>query len=1244
MKRTLTLFSTFFIVLSVLAQSNFGKIQGTITDAKTKAPIAYATIIVQKDGVNKGGAYSDAEGNYAVSALEPGEYSITVKYLSYTDKVVTGVTVNANSITFQNIEMSEGDAEKIGVVTVTAGRPMIEKDKNQTTLSGEEIKKLPTRDLNAIAATTSGVTQTSSGLSFMGSRSDGNAYYVDGVRVIGSNSVIQATQGQIDVIQSGIPAAYGDFTGGAINVTTRGPSRFVRRTFEMISSSPFDPYHYNQIELSSTGPIWVKNKGGGDEEFVALGYLAAANLRYQNDPNPGYGGFYVVNDATLAEIEANPLAPNPSGPGLVPRSSLVTQEDLVLEKARRNVAQYVGNALLRLEYQPTKNSTLSLFGSYTGAQGSNFQYNQYLLNYEQNSTTFSQTLRTYVKFTQRLQTEDPNNKEEEKSLFSDAYYNVRLDYQSVWNETQNPVHQDNFFDYGYLGRFTSYRQPVYLYNNNATDFVDQNGDTVTRQGFWELAGFGNSEITFERADINTARGNYTQNFFDEAERTGQNVFSSAQVLNGLGLLNGFNANSTYSLWSNPGTVAYFYSKSQYERLSAYAQGNATLNLKNSHDLQFGLYYEQTFSSSWAVAANNLWVLMPQLANRHISNLDKVTEGNYIVTGNHSYDDNGTFTDTVSYNIRIDQDQQSTFDKNLRARLIEQGARDVNGELYTETSWIDVNSLNPDIFSLDLFGPNDLWNNGNPYIAYSGYDYLGNRTRNRYGLNDWSDESRRAIGSFSPVYSALWLEDKFAYKDLILRLGVRIERYDANQNVLKDQYSLYPTYSVAEAINKTNDNLELNSVPSNIGDDFVVYVDDATNPTRVLGYRDGSTWYNAEGTELTSSATLAQESNNGRIQPYLVSDDETIVSETFEDYQPQINVLPRVYFSFPINNEALFFASYDVLAQRPTDGAVFASYNEYEFLQFNQGGVLSNAALKPRVTTLYELGFKQTLTKRSSLQIIASYRESRGDFGLVRIDNAYPVSYNSYSNIDFSTIKAFRAEYELRGEGRVSLGLRYRLLFSDGTGSNINSSAALIQANLPNLRSLYPTEYDVRHQITSVLDYRFKNGKDYTGPVWFGKKVFENTGANFIVTAKSGEPFTAYANAVPSASSGTATRQLLEGNPYGSRKPWQFKIDARFDKSFRFEKRTVKDQYRSTYTEMIVFLWVENLLNTRIVRQVYGYTGLPNDDGWLSSPQGQQQIQNELNSQSYIDLYNAKVDYPYYYDTPRWIKLGVKFQF
>jgi len=68
------------------------------------------------------------------------------------------------------------------------------------------------------------------------------------------------------------------------------------------------------------------------------------------------------------------------------------------------------------------------------------------------------------------------------------------------------------------------------------------------------------------------------------------------------------------------------------------------------------------------------------------------------------------------------------------------------------------------------------------------------------------------------------------------------------------------------------------------------------------------------------------------------------------------------------------------------------------------------------------------------------------------------------------------------------------------------------------------------------------------------------------------------------------------------------------------------------------------LNNRIVEGVYGYTGLPNDDGYLNSPQGQQYIQEQINQQSFVDLYNVKMNNPANYAIPRLARLGFRMTF
>ena len=85
------------------------------------------------------------------------------------------------------------------------------------------------------------------------------------------------------------------------------------------------------------------------------------------------------------------------------------------------------------------------------------------------------------------------------------------------------------------------------------------------------------------------------------------------------------------------------------------------------------------------------------------------------------------------------------------------------------------------------------------------------------------EYDRLIPAFQPTYVAGFIQDKFAFDDLIFNVGLRVDRYDANQQVLKDRYLLHDAYTVGEATGFSH--------PASVENDYVVYVDDFTNPTK-----------------------------------------------------------------------------------------------------------------------------------------------------------------------------------------------------------------------------------------------------------------------------------------------------------------------------------------------------------------------------------------------------------------------------
>ena len=183
-------------------------------------------------------------------------------------------------------------------------------------------------------------------------------------------------------------------------------------------------------------------------------------------------------------------------------------------------------------------------------------------------------------------------------------------------------------------------------------------------------------------------------------------------------------------------------------------------------------------------------------------------------------------------------------------------------------------------------------------------------------------------------------------------------------------------------------------------------------------------------------------------------------------------MPRISFSFPISDEALFYAHYDVLTQRPSN--IFT--NMYDYYYFSQNSsVLNNPSLKPSQTIDYELGFTQKLTNSSSMTISAYYKELRNMIQLYRYTGAYPKDYTSYSNLDFGTVKGLTASYDLRRTKNVRLRASYTLQFTNATGASTTTMSALIAAGVPNLRSTFAMPWDRRHQFNVTLDYRFADG-------------------------------------------------------------------------------------------------------------------------------------------------------------------------
>ena len=103
------------------------------------------------------------------------------------------------------------------------------------------------------------------------------------------------------------------------------------------------------------------------------------------------------------------------------------------------------------------------------------------------------------------------------------------------------------------------------------------------------------------------------------------------------------------------------------------------------------------------------------------------------------------------------------------------------------------------------------------------------------------------------------------------------------------------------------------------------------------------------------------------------------------------------------------------------------------------------------------------------------------------------------------------------------------------------------------------------------------------------------------------------------------------------------MDLRIDRDMEIHFGKGDDENRKT-SNLNVYVQVLNLLNTKNVLRVYRYTGSASDDGYLTSPIYQTNINSQTYVPSYLDLYSVKANNPSNYSVPRRIRIGVELSF
>jgi Carboxypeptidase regulatory-like domain len=269
------------------AQSADASLTGRITDPN-KAVIAGATVTVINSGtgIHYEGLTNEI-GTYYVSNLPPGQYRIEVEKLGFKAVIESGVVLHVQDALEVNFEMMlgsasesvtvEGEASPSDTESSTVGTVVEQRKANELPLNGRNV-------FNLIVLAPSVVPQGSStgtpvgvnpfgwgNYQVSGSFGNQSAEYLDGQPLnIGyiNLPVLIPTQDSIQefkVQTSNLGAEWGRFSGGVVNLTTKGGTNFYHgEVYEYLRNRLFNANDYFLNGAGQPRPAWVQNQFGAE--------------------------------------------------------------------------------------------------------------------------------------------------------------------------------------------------------------------------------------------------------------------------------------------------------------------------------------------------------------------------------------------------------------------------------------------------------------------------------------------------------------------------------------------------------------------------------------------------------------------------------------------------------------------------------------------------------------------------------------------------------------------------------------------------------------------------------------------------------------------------------------------------------------------------------------------------------------------------------------------------------------------
>lgn len=337
----------------------------------------------------------------------------------------------------------------------------------------------------------------------------------------------------------------------------------------------------------------------------------------------------------------------------------------------------------------------------------------------------------------------------------------------------------------------------------------------------------------------------------------------------------------------------------------------------------------------------------------------------------------------------------------------------------------------------------------------------------------------------------------------------------------------------------------------------------------------------------------------------------------EDTPIVARLQPRLGFSFPINERAVFHLNYGSYLKRPGLESLIGSrttlFNE------NLGTVeprrLGNPLLKPEETKSYDVGLVLGIASGFTLDVSGYYKDVKNLIQRVVYIDSNDNLYESLGNRDYANIRGFSLRLNKR-RGFISGSARYHFSVATGKNSTPTGRSPIIdetneQTQAPSPRDIL-LNFDRRHALVLIAGVNLPQN---WGPRIAGGYPLGRLRINFLHDSRSGRPYT------PSELLGDNFAKLNT-----ERTPWEHNTDLKVTKTVG-----------AGFTELDVFVEVFNLFNAR----VFDYNRVFLDAETLRRYENGEDIEFALPDSNNPDL-AATQTFRIYDNAPRSIRLGVVF--